>query len=46
MTAAGSVMIGGGRLGAVARGVNDSILPMVRVSLSVAPEHNATPPPQ
>jgi hypothetical protein len=44
MTAAGVVTVSGGRFVAAVRGVKDSILPMVRVFLSVAPEHNATPP--
>jgi hypothetical protein len=29
---------------AAARGTKDSTMPMVRAFLSVAPEHNATPP--
>jgi hypothetical protein len=44
MTAAGVVTVSGGRFVAAVRGVKDSILPRVRVFLSVAPEHNATPP--
>ncbi len=44
MTAAGVSGAGGGRFPAASRGVKDSILPMVRVFLSVAQEHNATPP--
>jgi len=44
MTAADAAKFGGGRVVAAFRGVKDSILPIVRVFLSVRPEHNATPP--
>jgi hypothetical protein len=44
MTTAGVPGLAAGLLIAAVRGTKDTTLPMIRVSLSVNPEHNATPP--
>ncbi|CCV05147.1 hypothetical protein MESS2_150028 [Mesorhizobium metallidurans STM 2683] len=44
ITAAGVPVFRFARLVAAVRGTKDNTMPMVRAFLSVAPEHNATPP--